>query len=179
MAAASALRLFFALQPPRAARDALCASAQAAFRDGRIVPAANLHLTLAFLGDVPPALLGEVTAAAARRAVSRFNLDFGTVGYWPRSRVVWAAPHEAPPELTALAQGLARDAAAAGCTGVDLKRPYAPHVTLVRDASDLRNAPPPAFGWPVEGYLLMASERTARGVSYRALGSWPSGGTPA
>lgn len=173
MAAASALRLFFALIPPRAAREALGAAAQAAFRDGRIVPAANLHLTLAFLGDVPPALLGELIAGAALRAASRFNLAFGTVGYWPGSRVVWAAPLHTPPALADLAQGLARDAAASGCAGVDLRRPYASHVTLVRDASGLRTAPPPVFDWAPEAFALMVSERTARGVSYRALGSWP------
>ncbi|MDH5265059.1 MAG: RNA 2',3'-cyclic phosphodiesterase, partial [Betaproteobacteria bacterium] len=59
-------RLFFALWPDAAARAALADLARATANryGGRAVPAANLHLTLVFLGEVDPARI-----AALRRAV--------------------------------------------------------------------------------------------------------------
>ena len=61
------LRLFCALLLPPAAVDVLVAwqgdHLAATGRDLRIVPAANLHVTLAFLGSTPATRAGDVVAA--------------------------------------------------------------------------------------------------------------------
>ena len=64
------IRLFCALDLPDDARNELCAWAEASLADrGRLVPAENLHLTLAFLGHRPvgevPGIVAELRAAAA------------------------------------------------------------------------------------------------------------------
>ena len=65
------IRLFCALDLPDEARDELCrVGREAALADrGRLVPAENLHVTLAFLGHRPagevPAIVAELRAASA------------------------------------------------------------------------------------------------------------------
>ena len=64
------IRLFCALDLPDDARGELVAWAARSLEGrGRLVPAENLHVTLAFLGHRPagdvPAILGELRAAAA------------------------------------------------------------------------------------------------------------------
>jgi 2'-5' RNA ligase len=63
------IRLFCALDLPDGARAELAAWASATFHSGRLVPAENLHVTLAFLGHRPaddvPGIAAELRAAAA------------------------------------------------------------------------------------------------------------------
>ena len=63
------IRLFCALQLPAETVEGLAAWQAAHLRGGRIVPADNLHVTLAFLGPRPatevPAIVGELREAAA------------------------------------------------------------------------------------------------------------------
>ena len=56
-------RVFFALWPDADARVALAALAReiAARTKGRAPPAANLHMTLAFIGEVPPERIGALS----------------------------------------------------------------------------------------------------------------------
>ena len=64
--------------------------------------------------------------------------------------------------------------------GADFKfdrRPYVPHITLLRNA---RQAPAedrsPEVSWPVESFALMESAPRERGREYRILRSWPLDG---
>ena len=60
----------------------------------RWVPAANVHLTLKFLGDVDPAMVPEIVSGmeAAARSVPSFALSAKAVGVFPnrrKARVIW------------------------------------------------------------------------------------------
>lgn len=100
----------------------------------RWVPAANLHLSLAFLGDTPAGniasikeLLEEVAAA-----VEPFPLHLRSLGYFGRKgrpRVVWAGV-EAVDGLLLLQSRLSEGLELLGIE-TD-KRPYRPHITLGR-----------------------------------------------
>lgn len=63
------LRLFFALEPDPAVRRALASLARALARatGGRVPQAEILHLTLAFLGQVPAGRHAELAAIGADR----------------------------------------------------------------------------------------------------------------
>ncbi|HEY1891686.1 MAG TPA: ankyrin repeat domain-containing protein [Steroidobacteraceae bacterium] len=87
-------RLFFALWPDQAMRDAMVrATRKAAPAAGRPVPASNLHVTLAFLGSVPERRLGELREVARASAASpggRLELTFDHLEYWRAARLLCA-----------------------------------------------------------------------------------------
>ncbi len=174
------MRLFFALWPDAGVRAGLASAAAALRRDcgGRATPAGRLHLTLAFLGNVPVARLPELEALAAMQEARPFVLNLDRIGWWSRQRLLWAGTQSCPRELEALASALA-GALRTGGFSVE-RRPFLPHVTLLRDA---RRAPPQAaFGpvvWRAPGFVLAQSEMLGRGVRYRVVAAWPPGvGSP-
>lgn len=168
-------RLFFALWPEDAVRAALAGTAAGLQRDcgGRPPSAENLHLTLAFLGDVPESRLPELfpVAAVAAASATPFVMTLDRIGWWPRQQLVWACPQTVPPPLQSMADILAGALRAAGFR-VE-KRRFRPHVTLLRDA---RQAPPRMAcslpPWQVSRMVLLCSERGSRGPRYRSAGEW-------
>src|SRR5688500_2444515 len=100
---------------------------------GRAIPARNLHVTLAFLGQVPESQL-EVVKQCADRAGScgRIDLQFHRVEVWKRSRVLSLVPLATPPELSELVERLKFNLLS---EHFEVGREeYRPHLTLARDA---------------------------------------------
>ncbi len=169
-------RLFFALWPDEATRDALAkAAAHVDVREGRRVRPANLHLTLAFLGNVPAAAQTALMAGEPAPSAAAFTLDVGLAGWWRSSRVAWLAPLEEPLALHAL-QAAVSDAADAAGLPVEC-RPYRPHVTIARH---VRRAPRSleAFEvrWQVTDFALVESLQGAVGAHYEVRRRWPLAG---
>jgi len=168
-AAPDRLRLFFALWPDAAARSALSRYAKDA-QDacgGRVMRPPNLHVTLAFIGDVDAARLGAILAAADKVTPRRFLLDVDRVEYWRHNRIVWAGASIVPDALGAFVDEL-RGALDAARIAYD-RKPYVPHVTLLREA---RAAPLPAFAavpWPAEAFVLVKS---VPGADYAIVREW-------
>jgi 2'-5' RNA ligase len=172
-AAAGTERLFFALWPGPIERERLGRWAnhlRKAF-GGRRIRDEQLHLTLAFLGNVPRERLPSLNDIAQSLIVPAFTLQFTEAGCWPRNRVAWAAPAEIPDGLGALAAGLASALDAVGLRTDD--RRYFPHVTLLRDA---RCRPLPqaleGFEWCVREFVLVASRLQPTGLVYEVIGRW-------
>lgn len=142
------MRLFFAIWPPTETAAALHGWSKRL--QGRATPAANIHLTLAFLGEADPA-----KAASAARAVRapRHELVFDVARYVKRNEMIWAVAREAPVQLV---ESLHANLAKAGFSLE--KRPFAAHVTLVRKAHPPLSLPPlPRVDWPVKEFLLVRS----------------------
>src|SRR5689334_23975990 len=97
-------RVFFALWPDDAQRNALFAAAQRVHphTDGRMMRRENVHQTVVFIGNVTDAELHTIKAAAAAIKTSAFDLHFGTLRYWRHNRIVWAAPRATPASLLEL-----------------------------------------------------------------------------
>lgn len=167
-------RLFFALWPDAAARARLSAWAGIAHAavGGRMTAAANLHVTLFFLGAVERARIAALEAAAETVAGPPFALTFDRVGYWRHNRIVWAGAQASPPALIALEASLRSALARAGWAGDD--RPYQPHVTLVRNAvrrpAALTLEP---YTLAVREFVLVESEPDGGGVRYVVRRCWP------
>jgi 2'-5' RNA ligase len=166
-------RLFYALWPDAAVRDELYAAAQTLRRDcgGRVTRRENLHQTLVFLGEVADARIARVQAIASAAAAPAFKLDFGVCGYWPHNRIVWAAPNSTPEPLTGLVAMLEQELTRAEFA-YD-RRPYAPHITLIRGARRPASMPALRFDWPVNDFVLVDAGGGPRGAGYRVVARWP------
>ena len=166
------MRLFFALWPPLGAAEALAAWARRLRRDtgGRVVLAKNIHLTLAFLGEV-----GEERVAELRQFPlwgERHALPIECASYWARNSIVWAGPEEVPAPLALMAARL-NDLLAARGFRTEQRR-FAAHVTLLRKARAPEVMPPmPEVDWPVEDCVLVRSALSERGPRYEILERYP------
>jgi RNA 2',3'-cyclic 3'-phosphodiesterase len=176
----ASLRLFCAFRLPDDVLDGLVAWGRVALperRGVRRVSRANLHVTLAFLGRRPaaevPAIAGELRAAAtaarpARLAVSRYR-ETRSVGMLvlddEDGRTIALADdlHERLERLSVYERE---------------RRPWLPHLTVVRFRERPRLAPPlpelGAFG-PSDAALYHSVLRST-GAQYEALETFALGG---
>ena len=164
-------RLFFALWPDAPARRELASLAVRIAHEarGRAVPAAKLHLTLAFLGDVEAGRVGAACRAADGLRGSSFRITLDRVGGFVGSRVGWAGCSEAPPELLRLQASL-REALAGEGFAVE-KRAFSPHLTLAREvASRVSGGSTAPISWNVAAFSLV--ETLPRGGGYATRAEW-------
>jgi 2'-5' RNA ligase len=167
-------RLFFAAWPAPEIQQALGKRAQELKRDcgGRAIQAGNIHLTLVFLGDVDRARREQIDTLAGSISARRFELAVDRVEYWRHNRIVWAGVERCPEALQGLVAGLER-ALAAEKFRIE-GRPYAPHITLLRDARrSPAHAALPGIVWPVARFALVESVAQERGRVYQVLREWP------
>ena len=130
-----------------------------------------MHLTLLFLGDVPAERIASLQAVGAAAAFEQFTLRLDRIGCWKHNNIAWIAPSEMPPALARLVDALEVGAAAEGF-GFD-RRPYTPHVTLVRKARCVALDQVEPVPWPVTDFVLVRSELHGEGARYRAIGRFP------
>jgi 2'-5' RNA ligase len=111
--------------------------------------------------------LEAIIAAARSVQARRFMLRLDEPGYWTHNHIAWLGARQVPEELGAMVAELRAALVQSGIV-FDTK-PFAPHVTLVR------NARPPKEDWPtlnpvewqVNGFALICSERDESGPYYR------------
>src|SRR5512146_15108 len=167
----SSRRVFFALWPSAAERAALAAW-QAPLGElcgGRAMQPETLHNTLVFLGDVVERRLEALCLAAQETDFRNFDLNLTAAHYWGHNHIVYAAPDAAPRRLAELVNRLERrlhhhrfhfD-----------RRPYKPHITLLRNAKWTDAALPamPAVRWRVNDFVLAQSLSDEQGARYEVL----------
>jgi len=152
-------RLFFAVWPGEAASPALARLARevAQVCEGKPVAREKIHLTLAFLGEVPASRIDAARAAAAAIRFAAFAFTLDRVGSFRAAHVAWAGCREAPAALGALQSSLAETLRAARFELED--RPFTAHATVARR---IGKALPPAaieaIDWPVHAFTLVRSE---------------------
>jgi len=167
------VRLFFALWPD----DAVCARLAHWSRElhaacgGRPTRSENLHVTLAFLGNVEDARVEEVERAAEAVAPRRCSLILDQPGYWKHNRIAWAGASTVPAELETLVREL-RAALANSRIHFDAKS-FASHVTLLREAREPAVMPAlEPIDWRLAGFALVQSVTLPRGSRYEILKFW-------
>jgi 2'-5' RNA ligase len=174
-------RLFFALwpDPDLRARIVRAAATALASAGGRAVPPDNLHVTLAFLGEVARGRLGDVIAAAAAVPVERGEQPFDRIGTWGRGGALVLEATRPVAPLVALERALGARLKAAGLT-LD-RRPFRPHITLSRRPTGRWPPVPGGAGefaglplrWSWDGFVLVASATGAAGSRYTPLERFP------
>lgn len=170
-------RLFFALWPEADTREALAGIIQPLKPRlaARWVRPQNLHITLAFLGDVEAERLDAVDAAADHIQAPRFELSLDTMEYWRRPQILCLSPSVPAPALGQLAADLASQLRTAGFALET--RPYRAHLTLARNA---RGLPVDAqleqpVRWQATAFVRVESTQDSRGTCYRLRKTWPLG----
>lgn len=167
-------RVFFALWPAPALAGALASIAGEMIGrfGGKPTRADTIHLTLAFLGDVPTARLPELVALPPLGDVRPFPLSLDRLGIWQHNRLLWMGCSESLPLLN-LVGSLRRQLAEAGFLVRDPSRPFFPHLTLVRKLppgiAPWQQSMPAAIEWPCPEYRLVASTLSAAGADYTTL----------
>ena len=171
-------RLFFAFYPAEQVRGKLVqlGNAELPGCGGRLLAAANVHLTLAFLGSVDDAGYRCACSLGDSVRAQGFELVVDQLGYWRRPRIVWAGCSTTPAALTQLVDQL-RAGLGRYCHMQTDDRPYQVHFTLLRK---VRTAVPrkmidQAVSMVVDEFALMESITIENSVRYQVLRSWKLG----
>jgi len=144
----------------------------------RWTPAANLHLTVRFIGSVEREVADLVAGRLAELPLSGFTLELGEVGTFKRGRlvrVVWLGVTAGADQARALAAHVEAECVRAGL--VPEARAFQPHLTLARarprDGAALPPLPsPPALPpWRAEELVLYSSHLGRAGAVYEPLSS--------
>jgi 2'-5' RNA ligase len=177
---AGALRLFVALALPEPVRGELEGWRARTLGDGeglRMIPGADLHLTLCFLGSRPPgALPGILHACVAAGARPAPALTLGAVIWLPRAepRVLAVAVQDPGGGLAGLQSDLAARLARP-VREAERRRPFRAHITLARVRRGSRVGPralpaPEPVAFRAERIAVVRSRLGAGGARYEVLG---------
>jgi RNA 2',3'-cyclic 3'-phosphodiesterase len=171
-------RVFFAIWPDHKTQKQLGGLIEQlkleALCGGRKTKSQNIHLTLVFLGEVDThrlTALHHVADEIRDSGARAFDFSIEEIGYWKHNQIIYLAPREVPAELFHLVSRLKNGVSAAGFA-VE-QRPYAPHLTLMRNAR-CRAVPelPEPITWQARDWLLVKSEQTSGGSAYAPVGRW-------
>ncbi len=168
-------RLFFALDPDERVRQRLGRIQADLALPARRVPLPNLHITLAFLGDVAAADIGRLQTLAGTVDLPAVRLMLDRLGWFPRAGVAWLGCARPPPALSEFQQALTRCLLREGFAPDT--RAWQPHVTLYRNLrTRWEKIPFEAVAWPLQGFCLLRSTSAERGPRYEPLGHWQASG---
>ena len=175
------MRLFIAIELPDGIKRQL-AGMWTDIPGCRWVAREQIHLTLAFLGEVDDATFKSLTRELARIQAPGFRLRFSGTGCFPdrrRPRVLWVGL-EPEPLLSSLAS-LVRTAVLA-CDIPQEDRPFSPHITLARlrfpaarEVGAFLDHPPQQELPPVsvQEFILFQSHLTPQGAVHTAVKQFP------
>ena len=168
------MRLFFGLSLPDDVRAVTraCAEAAATCVPGRYAPAENHHITLAFLGEVPPERLPDARDVLARCAAA-FPAPVLTLNgfdcFGRRTNGILILRVKSEPPLGPLHDRLVRALAGAGLPADP--GPFSPHITLARHASlpDALPVCPPASFRATQAHVFLSARDEAGVLRYTPL----------
>ena len=173
------MRLFLAIDLPAEVREFLAAMTRPPIGGLKWVPTGQLHITLKFLGDVEadrvPALataLAQVPKPGSLRLAAAGQLllpEHGPV------RILGLRVGSSFHGLNKLAEALESACEPLGFGRED--RPFLGHITLARAKSPLPrsrfNFPLPGMEWFASSFVLMESQLSSKGPTYRVAERFP------
>lgn len=178
-------RLFVALPLPEAVAAALARMEPPAGDAVRRISAADMHLTLHFLGRAETDVVRDALRPVA---AAEFDVCLGRPGHFSmngRKKVLWVGVEPTQP-LLALHAMLGE---ALGSAGFEPEtRPYVPHITIARlgpkaprrlvRGFEQQAKPAESVTFKATRFALFASETAAEGARYRVLESFSLEASP-
>lgn len=138
------------------------------------VPAANFHVTLAFLGNVSDKQLDTINHLIDEMPrITAFDVSLNQLGYWPKPKALWLGSQQSATEHLLLAKHIHK---IANKSGLELQeQDYVAHLTLARKCKVNPPAPlfPANFKWHADQFHLFESKSGKQGVYYPIRQSWP------
>lgn len=132
----------------------------------------NLHITLAFLGNIKHDLLPALSEIALNIQSSRFELVFEQLVKKSKSGMLWLVPRQCPEQLLNLVGGLNLNLQ--NCGFPTDSRIFKPHVTLARKVCGRAiNRYCSPILWVVGSFSLVESLPGVASSRYVILRSWP------
>lgn len=175
------MRLFIAIELPDDIKKAL-GRLRIDIPGARWVPLEQIHLTLAFLGELDENSLGLLTSELSKIHAPEFKLRFTATGCFPdrrRPRVLWVGLE---PEARLISLAAKVRAAALACGIQQEERRFSPHITLARlkspaaresgaflDQQLSKNFP----AHSVRAFILYQSCLTPQGAIHTQINSFP------
>lgn len=129
----------------------------------------DLHMTLAFLGEVSEQQLPAVKAVGEEISASSFELTLDHIGHFAGTKALWAGVAAKSQGLMALHDDLCTHLTELGFEREP--RAYCPHVTLARKARAPVDCEVNPLIWTVRQWGLIASRPGARPL-YHPLALW-------
>jgi len=172
------MRLFFALWPPTEVAEQLCAIARSAAKrfGGKPTRQETIHLTLAFMGDVPEEQLPRLIQGAQTLRAAPFELGLDGLGYWQHNHLLWVGSSSTCMALVELNEKLQMALIESGFALAGRERIFTPHITLIRKLPETDvPLPLPAIdtiNWPCSGFSLVRSQLSDAGSSYQNISSF-------
>lgn len=164
-------RLFFALWPDDLVRKQIANVIAKLPPKGNKVKPANLHATLAFMGNSTPDQVNCYIKAADQISSHPFDLQLDSREWWKKSQVTCLGASSLPDPLFDLVSSLNNSLEPCGYNPE--QRPFRLHITLMRKVKhpitpvEFRPIP-----WLVRGFSLVESETLPSGAEYRVIQSW-------
>ncbi len=169
-------RLFFALWPPDGLREKIQEATRqvTTAQRGRVIPAANLHITIAFLGEIAQERVQAAVDAGAATQAPVFGLCLDRIEAMRRSRVLCLVPTSAPRFSRQVRRSIAIQSVRS-----TIQAPT-PGVQAARDADARPVARADAVGiaplhWHVDSFALVESQLGRTGSQYSVLQRWKRG----
>ena len=165
------MRLFLAIDFDPAVKQALCAirdQLSDAALSGRFTHQNNFHITLVFLGDIPPSRIAAIRDSMDCIHCAPFSITLRNLGCFHRQGgdLWWIAPEKSS-KLTVLANQLSAALQQRGFLLED--RRFYPHVTLGRQIhlpEEFRRFTPNPIHQLITELCLMQSERINGKLTY-------------
>jgi len=168
------MRAFFGLSPDPKTKLAIEEWRNKAFPDLYApVPAANFHVTLAFLGNVSVEQMDTINHLIDEMpSVAAFDVLLKQLGHWSKPKAFWLGCQQTATEHLLLAKQIHKIANKSGL--LLQEQDYIAHLTLARKCSIKPPAPlvPANFQWHVEQFHLFESQSSPQGVCYPIRKSW-------
>ena len=167
------MRLFFAVNFDRATKANILSVQERLRRYGRgtFPGPENLHLTLAFLGEIEESRLPELQSILDNLQVPEMHLTFSHIGCFRNDSELWWIGLDDCPELARLQDDLSSSLRRQGFSLE--KRKFRPHITIARRMNigkmDSKKLLPRDFSTTVSHVSLMLSHRPNGVLTYTEL----------
>ncbi len=155
-------------EPTRVALQRMVEALEPRVPRARVMQPRNLHLTLAFIGEIDAAEATELARNCLDLEGDALDWSVDCLGWFPHARVAWAGGLV----TETLAIEVARVRARLDELGTSYEhRPFVPHVTLFRDVRQFDCSGPLAepVPWRTVKIALFTAARDERGPLYRRI----------